>query len=125
MPLFEVPTGDNDGGYAVSSYRKVDPRLGTMEELAELAAELRHRGISLVLDFVFNHTSDEHEWARRALAGDREYQEFYRMFPDRGMPDAYERTMREVFPDDHPAPSPTAPASRSGCGPRSTTTSGT
>jgi len=102
MPVFEVPAGDNDGGYAVSSYRKVEPRLGTMEDLAELATELRHHGISLTLDFVFNHTSDEHEWAKQALAGDREYQSYYRMYPDREMPDAYERTMPEVFTEDHP-----------------------
>jgi len=102
MPLFKVPKGDNDGGYAVSSYREVAPDVGTMEELAELATELRHHGISLTLDFVFNHTSDEHEWAQRALAGDREYQAYYKMFPDRTMPDAYERTMPEVFTEDHP-----------------------
>ena len=102
MPVFEVPAGDNDGGYAVSSYRQVEPRLGTMEDLAELATELRHHGISLTLDFVFNHTSDEHAWAKQALAGDREYQAFYRMFPDRELPDAYEQTMPEVFTEDHP-----------------------
>ena len=56
MPLFEAPEGNSDGGYAVSSYRRVEPRLGTMEELAELSSELRRNGISLVLDFVFNHT---------------------------------------------------------------------
>ena len=65
---------------------------------ATLAEELRSAGISLVLDFVFNHTSDEHEWARRARAGDPEYREFYYLFPDRTMPDAYERTLREIFP---------------------------
>jgi amylosucrase/maltose alpha-D-glucosyltransferase/alpha-amylase len=102
MPVFKVPAGDNDGGYAVSSYREVEPRLGTMEDLAELATELRHHGISLTLDFVFNHTSDEHEWALQALAGDREYQAYYRMYPNREMPDAYERTMPEVFTEDHP-----------------------
>ena len=102
MPLFKVPLGDNDGGYAISSYREVNPALGTMEALAELASELRGHGISLVIDFVFNHTSDEHEWAKKALAGDEEYQEFYRVFPDREIPDAYERSMLEVFPDDHP-----------------------
>ena len=102
MPLFKVPQGDNDGGYAISSYREVNPALGSMETLAKLASELRDHGISLVLDFVFNHTSDEHEWAKRALAGDEEYQEFYRIFPDREMPDAYESSMHEVFPDDHP-----------------------
>jgi amylosucrase len=102
MPLFKAPAGDNDGGYAVSSYREVNPSLGTMEELAVLATELRQRGISLTLDFVFNHTSDEHEWATRALAGDRDHQTYYRIFPDREMPDAYERTMPEVFTEDHP-----------------------
>jgi amylosucrase/maltose alpha-D-glucosyltransferase/alpha-amylase len=102
MPLFKTPKGDNDGGYAVSSYREVNPEMGTMEELAELATELRHHGISLVLDFVFNHTSDEHEWAKRAIAGDKAYQDYYRMYPDRQMPDAFERTMPEVFTEDHP-----------------------
>ena len=102
MPLFKPPQGDDDGGYAIRSYREIDPKLGTMEQLAELAAELRRHGISLVLDFVFNHTSDEHDWARRALAGDPEYQAYYRMFPDRSQPDAYERTIRSVFPDEHP-----------------------
>ncbi len=102
MPLFKVPEADNDGGYAVSSYREVKPGLGTMQELTELARELRHHGISLCLDFVFNHTSDEHEWAQRALAGELEYQQYYRLFPDRALPDAYERSMIPVFPDEHP-----------------------
>ncbi len=98
MPLFDSPDGNSDGGYAVSSYRRVNPRLGTIEELAELAREFQEHGISLVLDFVFNHTSDEHEWARRAQAGDPEYERFYFLFPDRTLPDAYERTLREIFP---------------------------
>ncbi|MGB5307124.1 MAG: amylosucrase [Gammaproteobacteria bacterium] len=102
MPVFKVPAGDNDGGYAVSSYREVNPALGTMEQLAELASELRHHGISLCLDFVFNHTSDEHAWAQQALAGDEEYQNYYRMFADRTLPDEYERTLVPVFPDEHP-----------------------
>ena len=102
MPLFKAPKGDNDGGYAVSSYREVNPDLGTMEDLADLAQELRHHGISLTLDFVFNHTSDEHDWAQQALAGDRDYQAYYRMFRTRELPDAYERSMPEVFTEDHP-----------------------
>ncbi|MFO1066881.1 MAG: alpha-amylase family protein, partial [Pirellulales bacterium] len=102
MPLFKTPLGDNDGGYAISSYREVNTQLGTIEELADLTTELRHYGISLVLDFVFNHTSDEHEWAQRSLNGESEYQAYYRVFPDRSLPDAYERTLREVFPDEHP-----------------------
>jgi amylosucrase len=102
MPLFACPEGENDGGYAVSSYREVNPALGTMAELQGLAQELRANGISLVVDFIFNHTSNEHEWARRAQAGDPDYQEYYYMFPDRQMPDAYERNVREIFPDVRP-----------------------
>lgn len=102
MPPFLRPEASSDGGYAVSSYREVDPALGTVAELRDLAAELRGEGISLVLDFVFNHTSDEHAWARAAAAGDPGFAGFYRIFPDRTMPDAYERTTREIFPDDHP-----------------------
>ncbi len=99
MPLFKAPEGNSDGGYAVSSYRDVNPTLGTMEELAKLAAEFRANGISLVLDFVFNHTSDEHEWAKQALAGSDVYQDYYFMFPDRTIPDQYEQNLREIFPE--------------------------
>ena len=102
MPLFKSPEGENDGGYAVSSYREVHPPLGTMEQLASLAKDLRVAGISLVVDLVFNHTSYEHIWAEQAKAGDEEFMEFYRIFPDRQMPDAYERNLREIFPDEHP-----------------------
>jgi amylosucrase len=102
MPPFHCPAGNSDGGYAVSSYREVNSALGTVDDLAALATDLRHNGISLVLDFVFNHTSDEHEWAMRARAGDPTYREFYRVFPDRTQPDAFERTLREIFPDEHP-----------------------
>ena len=102
MPLFRVPEGENDGGYAVSSYREVNRALGTMEQLAELASELRREGISLVVDLVFNHTSHEHQWASNAITGDIDYQNYYRIFPDRRMPDLYEKTLREIFPDEHP-----------------------
>lgn len=102
MPLFQMPEGENDGGYAVSSYREVHPPLGTMAMLSSLAQDLRQAGISLVLDLVFNHTSNEHAWAQKAQAGDPEYRELYHFFPDRSMPDSYERTLREIFPDEHP-----------------------
>jgi len=101
MPLFKCPEQENDGGYAVSSYREVRKDLGTMQELRNLSKELRKEGISLVLDFVFNHTSDEHDWALSAKNGDIEMQAYYRMFPDRTMPDAYERNLREIFPEEH------------------------
>lgn len=102
MPPFAVPEGNSDGGYAVSSYRELRPDLGTMDELAETAGELREAGISLVIDFVLNHTASDHEWARRARAGDPEFEELYWIHPDRQMPDAFEQTTREIFPDDHP-----------------------
>ncbi len=101
MPLYKVPE-INDGGYAVSSYREVNSALGAMADLVELSKALRANGISLVLDFVFNHTSDEHDWALRALAGDEDYQDFYLMFPDRTEPDQYERHLREIFPEHAP-----------------------
>jgi glycosidase len=101
MPLFKAPEGENDGGYAVSSYRDVHPPLGTLEQLASLAREFRQAGISLVVDLVFNHTSDEHLWAERAKAGDDEYADFYRIFPSRELPDHYEQNLREIFPEEH------------------------
>lgn len=102
MPLYKAPEENSDGGYAVSDFRSVNPALGTMDELAEFMTELRANGISPVMDFVFNHTSDEHEWAKRALAGDPVYQNYYFMFPDRTLPDQYERTLREIFPEAAP-----------------------
>ncbi|HEY9151715.1 MAG TPA: alpha-amylase family protein, partial [Anaerolineales bacterium] len=102
MPLFKTPEGENDGGYAVSSYREIQPTLGTMEQLALLARDLRAAGISLVVDLVFNHTSDEHLWADKAKAGNSDFMGMYRIYPDRSVPDAYERTLREIFPDEHP-----------------------
>ena len=98
MPLFASRPGNNDGGYAISDYRSVDPRLGTIDDLRALAADLRRAGISLVLDFVFNHTSDDHVWALRAQEGDREHMDYYHLYADRAMPDQYERTLREIFP---------------------------
>lgn len=102
MPLFKVPETNNDGGYAISDYRNVNPKIGTMKELAKLAADLRKEGISLVLDFVFNHTSNEHEWAKKAVAGEESFADYYYIFPDRTMPDAYEQSLREIFPEQAP-----------------------
>jgi amylosucrase len=99
MPLFDVPLPENDGGYAVRSYRKVNPRLGTMKQLSKLAQKMRKMGISLVLDFINNHTSNEHMWAQKAREGDLRYQQFYYLFPDRSIPDQFERNLREIFPE--------------------------
>jgi amylosucrase len=101
MPLFAVRPGNNDGGYAISNYRSINPDLGTIDDLRDLAHDLHEVGISLTLDFVFNHTADDHQWAQRAQAGEWEYQQYYWMFPDRTIPDQYERTLREIFPTIH------------------------
>ncbi len=98
MPLYDAPDGDSDGGYAVSDYRKVNPKLGTLDDLKVLADTLSKSGISLVLDFVFNHTSDEHRWAIAAQQGDLEHQNFYYMFDDKEVPNQYEKSLREIFP---------------------------
>lgn len=98
MPLYKAPEGDSDGGYAVSDYRKVDPKLGTEKDLAQLAEALSDEGISLVLDFVFNHTSDEHHWAEQARKGNPEFEDFYYFFTDQQDVDDYNQTCREIFP---------------------------
>ncbi|HEY5454419.1 MAG TPA: alpha-amylase family protein [Acidothermaceae bacterium] len=102
MPLLKPRTGENDGGYAVQDYDEVDPRIGTMADLQALADDLHDRGIALCIDLVVNHTAREHQWAQQALAGDPTYRDCYLVFPDRTLPDAYERTLPEVFPDMAP-----------------------
>ena len=102
MPLLEPRSGDNDGGYAVRDYRAVRSDLGTVEDLRHLATTLRENGVSLVLDLVLNHVAREHDWAVRARAGEKHYQDYFHLYPDRRQPDAYERTLPEVFPDFAP-----------------------
>lgn len=106
MPLLLPREGDSDGGYAVADYRQVRPDLGTTDDLRDLAATLRGRGVSLVLDLVLNHVAREHPWAvaaRRGTPEERErYRRYFHVFDDREGPDAYERTLPEVFPDTAP-----------------------
>ena len=102
MPIMACPVEHSDGGYAVSNFREVDGRVGTMEDLDALAAELRKREILLTLDVVLNHTSNEHEWAQKAQQGETTYQDYYYVFPNREIPDMFEETMPEVFPDTAP-----------------------
>jgi amylosucrase len=102
MPLLRPRPGENDGGYAVMDYRAVDPRVGSMDDLEAAARALHARGMSLCVDLVLNHTAREHAWAKGWLAGDPEYADFYLAFPDRTLPDAYEATITEVFPDRAP-----------------------
>ncbi len=102
MPLLQPRPAPHDGGYAVADYRAVREDLGDLEDLRALTARLRSRGISLCLDLVLNHVAREHEWARRARAGEQRYRDYFLLYPDRAGPDAWEQTLPEVFPDFAP-----------------------
>ena len=104
MPLLDTPedSARSDGGYAVSDFRKVRSDLGTMEDLEKLAGDCHKRGIRVCLDFVMNHTSDEHEWAKAARAGDPEAQSRYFFYDNWDIPRQYEQTMPQVFPETAP-----------------------
>jgi len=102
MPMLACPEKNSDGGYAVSDFKKLDPRVGSLSELETVAAELKRREVLLVLDVVVNHTSNEHEWAKRAREGQKKYQHYYYLYDDRETPDRFEETMLEVFPTTSP-----------------------
>ncbi|MCH4039631.1 MAG: alpha-amylase family protein [Lachnospiraceae bacterium] len=102
MPLLQSPKGRSDGGYAVSDFRKVEPELGTMEDLSDLATECHNKGMSVCLDFVMNHTSEDHEWAQRAKKGEKEYQDRYFFFDNWDIPNEFEKTVPQVFPQTAP-----------------------
>jgi amylosucrase len=102
MPLLKPRPAQNDGGYAIMDYRAVRSDLGSIDDLRELATVLRSHGISLTLDLVLNHVAAEHQWAKNARNGDPFYRQYFHMFADRELPDAYERTLPEVFPDFAP-----------------------
>ena len=102
MPLLESPKEHSDGGYAVSDFRKVQPELGTMDDLRELTELCHKRGISCCLDFVMNHTSDEHEWAKQARLGDMSARSRYFFYDSWDIPNEYEKTVPQVFPTTAP-----------------------
>ncbi|QEC50888.1 DUF3459 domain-containing protein [Baekduia soli] len=102
MPLLATRPEPNDGGYAVVDYARVQPELGSMDDLRALAAELRAHGMALCVDVVVNHTAREHPWAQAAMAGDERRLAYYRTFADRGEPDAYAATLPDIFPDTAP-----------------------
>lgn len=74
-PVYVSP--DDDNGYDIADYKAIQPRFGTMDDFDELVAEAKKRGIGIVMDLVINHTSDEHEWFKRALAGEEKYRNYY------------------------------------------------
>lgn len=102
MPIMRCPQGSSDGGYAVSDFRKIDERAGTLEDLNNLSRAMHKRDILLTMDVVLNHTSDEHEWAQKAKQGDSTYQDYYYTFENRNVPDMFEQSMPEVFPETSP-----------------------
>jgi amylosucrase len=102
MPFLKPRAGENDGGYAVANYRQVDPRLGDIDALESLTSKLRAKGIRLVSDLVINHVADDHDWTFRARNGEQHYIDYFITFPDRNLPDQYERALPEVFPATAP-----------------------
>jgi len=102
MPILKCPEGKSDGGYAISDFREIDDRVGNLEDVRNIAEEFRKRDILLVLDIVLNHTSDEHEWAKQAIKGDRRFQDYYYIFENREVPDMFEQSMPDVFPETDP-----------------------
>ncbi len=102
MPLFASPAGESDGGYAVSDFRKVDEKFGTIQDLKKVQGALSKKKMFLMLDIVLNHTSHHHEWAEKAKAGDPTYQDYFYFFDFSTIPEQYERSMPEVFPEAAP-----------------------
>ena len=102
MPILKCPEGKSDGGYAISDFRQIDDSIGDLEDLRVIVEDFRKRDILLVLDIVLNHTSDEHEWAKKAMKGDSRFQDYYYIFEGREVPDMFEQSMPEVFPESDP-----------------------
>lgn len=102
MPFLDTPKGKSDGGYAVADFRKVRPDLGTMKDLARLTEKCHEKGMNVCMDFVMNHTSEEHEWAKRARAGEGEYMSRYFFYDNGDIPARYEETVPQVFPTTAP-----------------------
>lgn len=102
MPIFESPAGESDGGYAVSNFRKVDERFGSLEDLISLRKKMHNKGMYLMLDIVLNHTSHHHEWAKKAKAGDAFYQDFFYTYDNRWIPNEFDEVMPDIFPESSP-----------------------
>ena len=102
MPVFQSPAGESDGGYAVSDFRKVEERFGTLEDLKDLQEKMAEKDMYLMLDIVLNHTSHQHEWAIKAKQGDKGYQDYFYMYDTRELPDQFEQTMTDIFPESSP-----------------------
>jgi len=102
MPIFQSPANESDGGYAVSDFRKVEPRFGALDDLKTLIQKMNDSGMYIMLDIVLNHTSHQHEWALKAKQGDQKYQDYYYFYEDRRLPDLFEKDMPDIFPESSP-----------------------
>ena len=102
MPVFKSPEGESDGGYAVSDFRQVDERFGTLQDLQLLQQKMNAAGIHLMIDIVLNHTSHRHAWAQKAKEGDPVYQDYFYMYNDRYLPDRFDAAMPDIFPESSP-----------------------
>ncbi len=102
QPFLASTKGRDDGGYAVSDYRKVNERLGTVGDLESLTKSCHEQGILLSADFVMNHTSEDHPWAKAARAGDPACRSKYFFFDDWEIPNQYEQSLPQVFPTTAP-----------------------
>lgn len=102
MPFLDTVEGRSDGGYAVSDFRMVQKKLGTMEDLEALTSACHEKNISVCCDFVMNHTSQDHEWAKRARAGEGEYMSRYFFYENDEIPREYDKTVPQVFPETAP-----------------------
>lgn len=102
MSFLDTVPGRSDGGYAVRDFRKVQEKLGTMDDLEALTAACHAKNICVCMDFVMNHTSEDHEWARRARAGDGEYMSRYFFYDNDRVPAEFEKTVPQVFPTTAP-----------------------
>jgi amylosucrase len=102
MPVMQSPEGESDGGYAVSDFRKVDKRFGTLKDLKKVKSQMSKEGMYLMMDIVLNHTSHHHDWAVKAKQGDVKYQDYYYIYSDRSIPNQFDAAMPDVFPDTYP-----------------------
>ena len=102
MPFLDTVPERSDGGYAVADFRRIRPDMGTMEDLEALTESCHERGMNVCMDFVMNHTSEDHEWAKRARAGEGTYMSRYFFYADPSVPAAYEKTVPQVFPTTAP-----------------------
>jgi amylosucrase len=102
MPVMQSPEGESDGGYAVSDFRKVDERFGTLKDFKKVKAEMSKEGMYLMMDIVLNHTSHHHDWAIKAKKGEGRYQDYYYMYSDRSIPNQFDAAMPDVFPESSP-----------------------